>query len=79
MLKRFIVKKNQRAALLRNGDFERILNPGRHYFLDPLGELSIAVWRTDTSTGDAALADELGCRGRSDTSGADVGETMVLA
>ena len=26
MLKRFIVKKNQRAALLKNGDFERILS-----------------------------------------------------
>ena len=48
MLKRFIVKKNQRAALLRNGDFQRILDPGRHYLFDPLNELSLALWQTDT-------------------------------
>ncbi|MCL2344403.1 MAG: slipin family protein [Desulfobulbus sp.] len=47
MLKRFIVKKNERAALLKNGDFERILNPGRHYFFDPFGALSLTVWNTD--------------------------------
>ena len=59
MLKRFIVKKNERAALLRNGDFQRILNPGRHYFLDPLGELSLTVWPTDTQMLDTQLVDYL--------------------
>lgn len=59
MLKRFIVKKNERAALLRNGDFQRILNPGRHYFFDPFNELSLTVWHTDTPMLDSELVDYL--------------------
>ena len=59
MLKRFIVKKNQRAALLRNGDFQRILDPGRHYLFDPLNELSLALWQTDTPMPDTDLVDTL--------------------
>lgn len=59
MLKRFIVKKNERAALLRNGDFQRILNPGRHYLFDPFNELSLAVWHTDTPMLDTDLVDYL--------------------
>ncbi len=47
MLKRFIVKKNERAALLRNGDFERLLDPGRHYVFDPFNEWSVVVWKAD--------------------------------
>jgi regulator of protease activity HflC (stomatin/prohibitin superfamily) len=59
MLKRFIVKKNERAALLRNGDFERILNQGRHYFFDPFGELSLTVWNTDAPMLDTDIVDYL--------------------
>ncbi|MBK7900137.1 MAG: slipin family protein [Azonexus sp.] len=59
MLKRFIVKKNQRAALLRNGDFECILDPGRHYRFDLLNELSLALWQTDTPMPDTDLVDTL--------------------
>lgn len=59
MLKRFIVKKNERAALLRNGDFERILNPGRHFFFDPFGELSLTVWKTDEPMLDTDVVDYL--------------------
>lgn len=59
MLKRFIVKKNERAALLRNGDFLRILNPGRHYLFDPFNELSLTVWHTDTPMLDTELVDYL--------------------
>lgn len=59
MLKRFIVKKNERAALLRNGDFERILNPGRHFFFDPFGELSLTVWETDEPMLDTDVVDYL--------------------
>ena len=59
MLKRFIVKKNQRAALLRNGDFERILNPGRHYFFDPFNALSLTIWETDTPMSDFDVVDYL--------------------
>lgn len=62
MLKRFVVKKNERGALFKDGDFERILNPGRHYFWDPLGRLSLQTWVTDTALNDVDLAAYL--RGR---------------
>ena len=59
MLRKFIVKKNERAALLRNGDFERILSSGRHYFLDPLRELSLSVWKLDAPMLDTDTVDYL--------------------
>ena len=59
MLKRFVVKKNERGALLRDGDFERILNAGRHYFMDPLGRLSIVTWKLDAPMGEADIVDYL--------------------
>ncbi|WP_417068922.1 slipin family protein [Niveibacterium terrae] len=59
MLKRFVVLKNERAALLRDGDFERILSAGRHYFFDPLNQLSLQVWKLDAPMQDLALVDYL--------------------
>lgn len=59
MLKRFVVKKNERGALLRDGDFERILDAGRHYFIDPLGRLSLVTWSLDAPMNDVDLVDYL--------------------
>ena len=59
MLKRFVVLKNERAALLKDGDFERILNAGRHYFFDPLNRLSLQSWKLDALMHDIALVDYL--------------------
>ena len=59
MLKRFIVKKNERAALLRKGDFECILDAGRHFFFDPLNELTLSVWKLDAPMLDTNLVDYL--------------------
>jgi regulator of protease activity HflC (stomatin/prohibitin superfamily) len=59
MLKRFVVKKNERGVLLRDGDYERILNPGRHQFFDPLNRLSCTTWKTDTVMSDWELVDYL--------------------
>lgn len=59
MLKRFVVLKNERAALLRDGDFERILSAGRHYFFDPLNRLSLQVWKLDAPMQDLVLVDYL--------------------
>lgn len=59
MLKRFVVKKNERGALLRDGDFERILNAGRHYFMDPLGRLSLVTWQLDAPMADIRMVDYL--------------------
>ena len=41
MLKRVTVKKNERGLLLRNGDFERVLQPGTHWLLAGLDELRV--------------------------------------
>lgn len=59
MLKKFVIKKNERGALLKDGDFERILNAGRHYFFDPLGQLSVQVWKLDAPMNDVATVDYL--------------------
>lgn len=59
MLKRFVVLKNERAALLKDGDFERILNAGRHYFFDPMNRLSVQTWKLDAPMHEVALVDYL--------------------
>jgi hypothetical protein len=59
MLKRFVVLKSERAALLRDGDFERILSAGRHYFFDPVNRLSLQTWKLDAPMLDITLVDYL--------------------
>ena len=59
MLKRFVVKKNEQGALMKDGDFERLLYAGRHYFLDPLGRLSLVVWKLDAPMDDQDLVEVL--------------------
>lgn len=59
MLKKFVIKKNERGVLLRDGDFERILDAGRHYFFDPLRNLSVVTWKLDAPMGDLELVDYL--------------------
>lgn len=59
MLKRFVVKKNERGALLRDGDFERILGAGRHHFFDPMNRLSLVVWKLDAPMTELSTVDYL--------------------
>ena len=59
MLKRFVVLKSERAALLKDGDFERILSAGRHYFFDPMHRLSVQTWQLDAPMLDLKLVDYL--------------------
>lgn len=59
LIKRFVVKKNERGALFRDGDFERMLAAGPHYFIDPLRRLSVVTWQRDTPMADLALIDDL--------------------
>jgi regulator of protease activity HflC (stomatin/prohibitin superfamily) len=50
LMLRVIVKDGERALLMRNGRFERMLEPGRHTLFDPAGELIaelFAVVRTE--------------------------------
>lgn len=59
MLKRFVIKKNEKGALFKDGDFERILSAGRHYFFDPLGRLSVQLWKVDSAMNETAIVDYL--------------------
>ncbi len=40
---RVTVKDGERAFLMRNGRFERVLEPGRHTLFDPLRELAVEL------------------------------------
>jgi len=40
-IQRATVNKNERGLLLRNGDFDRVLQPGRHWLLSPVDTLRI--------------------------------------
>ena len=59
MLRRFVVKKNECGVLLRDGDFECLLDSGRHYFVDPLRRLALQVWRLDAPMSDLNTVDYL--------------------
>ncbi|BAL24875.1 slipin family protein [Azoarcus sp. KH32C] len=59
MLKRFVVKKDERGALLREADFERILKSGRYRFFDPFGRLSLVTWKADAPMTDLGIVDYL--------------------
>lgn len=47
------VKDGERALLLRDGRYDRVLNPGRHNFLDPLRKLTVE--RYDVVCADLAI------------------------
>ncbi|MBL8397800.1 MAG: slipin family protein [Candidatus Accumulibacter sp.] len=59
MWRRFIVKKNECGALLRDGDFERLLPAGRYRFVDPFHRLALQVWRLDAPMNDLTLVEYL--------------------
>ncbi|CAN5421610.1 slipin family protein [soil metagenome] len=42
--KRIIVNKNQRGLLLRNGDFDRILRPGRYFLFSVFDALQVEIF-----------------------------------
>ncbi|HEY6095304.1 MAG TPA: slipin family protein [Gallionellaceae bacterium] len=59
MLKRYVIKKNEKGLLYKDGDFERVLSAGRHLFVDPLRRLSLQTYRIDTQMNDVSLVDYL--------------------
>ena len=58
-LKRVTIKKNERGLLLRNGDFDRVLPPGRHWLLDGLDNLRVETFALDQPAFTHPLADYL--------------------
>jgi len=47
-IKRVTVKKNERGILLRNGDFERVLQPGTHWLFAGLDALKVELFNIST-------------------------------
>ena len=43
-IKRVTVKKNERGLLLRNGDFDRVLQPGTHWLIAGLDTLRVELF-----------------------------------
>jgi regulator of protease activity HflC (stomatin/prohibitin superfamily) len=43
-IERVTVKKNERGLLLRNGDFERVLQPGTHWLIAPIDALRVELF-----------------------------------
>jgi regulator of protease activity HflC (stomatin/prohibitin superfamily) len=59
MFKRYLVKKNERALLKREGDFVKVLEPGLFRAFDPFNRLAIEVLQANTPLADEALANHL--------------------
>jgi regulator of protease activity HflC (stomatin/prohibitin superfamily) len=59
MWMRHVVKKNERALLMNEGDFMKVLEPGVFRALDPFKRLSVQTAQLDAPLADAALADWL--------------------
>lgn len=57
--KRFVVTQTQRALLLREGNFERVLEPGVHRVIDPFGRYAVQSWNVQAPYFDHPLAETL--------------------
>jgi regulator of protease activity HflC (stomatin/prohibitin superfamily) len=57
--KRVTVKKNERGLLLRNGDFERVLQPGAHWLFAGLDAMRVERFALEQPAFTHALADYL--------------------
>jgi regulator of protease activity HflC (stomatin/prohibitin superfamily) len=58
-IKRVTVKKNERGLLLRNGDFERVLQPGTHWLFDGIDTLRVETFALEQPAFTHGLADYL--------------------
>lgn len=57
--KRVTVKKNERGLLLRNGDFERVLQPGTHWLFAGLDAMRVELFALEQPAFTHGLADYL--------------------
>lgn len=58
-IKRVTVRKNERGLLLRNGDFERVLQAGTHWLFDGLDTLRVELFALEQPAFTHGLADYL--------------------
>jgi regulator of protease activity HflC (stomatin/prohibitin superfamily) len=57
--KRVTVKKNERGLLLRNGDFERVLQPGTHWLFVGMDNIRVETFALEQATFVHGLSDYL--------------------
>ena len=57
IVRKFLVRKHERALMFQNGDFVRFLEPGVHYALDPLKRVSVEVFNVAVPLFEHRLAD----------------------
>jgi regulator of protease activity HflC (stomatin/prohibitin superfamily) len=62
MFKRVTIKKNERGILLRNGDFERVMKPGRYWLFEGFDKLRVDTFAIDQTAFAHGLADYLMAR-----------------
>lgn len=55
----FLVKKHQRGLLLRDGDFQQILDPGQYRYFDPAKAYSLELYSVDSGRFDHPLVNYL--------------------
>jgi len=58
-IKRVTIKKNERGLLLRNGDFERVLQPGTHWLFAGIDILRVELFALEQPAFTHGLADYL--------------------
>ncbi|HEX2011747.1 MAG TPA: SPFH domain-containing protein [Roseateles sp.] len=61
-IKRVTVKKNERGLLLRNGSFERVLQPGVHWLVALMDQLRVETFALEQAAFTHGLADYLMAR-----------------
>jgi hypothetical protein len=59
LIKRVLVKKNERALLLRNGDFERVMQPGTHWLFVGMDRLRVETFAMEQTAFAHGLSDYL--------------------
>lgn len=59
MWQRFLIRKNERALLLRDGDFQRLLTPGEIRLFDPKKRYGVCAFPLETALFEHPLADYL--------------------
>jgi regulator of protease activity HflC (stomatin/prohibitin superfamily) len=58
-MRKFHVKKDERALLFKEGDFEAVLDAGEHRYFDPLGKLAVEKFPLAQARFEHRLADYL--------------------
>lgn len=62
MLNRYVIKKNEKGILLKDGDYVRILPSGRYRFLNWDNRTAVQSYKIDAAMNDLALVDYLQLR-----------------